>query len=151
MDWHCLGTPERETTMTNSSYAVAQAEIAVHALEKTAVPAHPNCQCQVGGVDACSIDSDWLEHVARRVSTGWSVLRGTLAQAEAERDEALKAKKDAKRLRKQVRAVRELVRTWERAAERRSDLDDDLFDSTAADAYRSRAQDLQDVLSPGQK
>lgn len=119
--------------MTNPSYAIAQAEVAVHALERAAVPAVPDCRCQVGGVDACSVDSDWLEHVARRIATGWAVLQGNIAQAERERDEALKAGKDAKRLRKQVKAVRELL-------ENESPMGEDLA-----------ARDVWTALSAGQK
>lgn len=34
-----------------------------------------NCECQVGGVDALSIDTDYLNHGLRLLTAAWTTLR----------------------------------------------------------------------------
>lgn len=65
----------------------------------------------------------------------------------ADEADRLEVVSNGARIKVQLDRVVALADEWDKAAERRSDLDGDLFDPTAADAYRSRAADLRDALA----
>lgn len=64
-----------------------------------------NCTCQAGGVDAMSIDTDWLRHAARRIRREYRAMAERAQIAEA-RIQAVRAERDHARA--QVDRVQEI-------------------------------------------
>lgn len=56
---------------------VDAAETALGHLVVAAKESAYNCDCQVGGVDALSLDTDWLQAALEDVEDGWAVLKAS--------------------------------------------------------------------------
>lgn len=54
---------------------VEEAEQFLTALAAAIEKKQYNCDCQVGGADAMSIDTDWMRAGVRKLIAGWTTLR----------------------------------------------------------------------------
>lgn len=55
--------------------AVEKAELFIEQLAAAVDESKFNCECQVGGVDAMSVDTDWMQAGVRNLIAGWTTLR----------------------------------------------------------------------------
>lgn len=53
---------------------VEEAEKWLEGLERAVERHGSDCKCQAGGVDAMSIDHDWMRMAVRKIKAGWTTL-----------------------------------------------------------------------------